>query len=65
MATLNRVTAWRYLENAEPDETCDADQCVGRITWRIGIWERTITVDGVEYIQLACEKHAVGLREPK
>lgn len=63
------VTPWRFLAGVNPedpdpsDETCDAMECLEDPRRIIAIWDRSVTIDGVEFTQVACEKHAIGDRE--
>jgi hypothetical protein len=54
---------WRFNKN-ETDQLCDALECIENDEFRIAKWSRLITIDGVDYLQCACDEHARGAKEP-
>jgi hypothetical protein len=63
-ASGSRISAvsrgrWRF-NKYETHQLCDAMECIENDEFRIAKWSRLITIDGVAYIQCACDEHAKG-----
>lgn len=62
------ISPWTFepQDRSDPDnELCEFDgECSNGVEqFPLGDWCRRVTIDGVPFSQIACDKHAVGSRE--